>query len=94
MMLYKLILRKEYDRIVELLKEGIDPIQIGKGSTIVGDNIIYIRCSKGRFVVKQNQYGFEILAILKRSDFKQMYNMTIHMNKNYRTRFNPQSYRK
>lgn len=75
--------RQEYEVIKKRLKEGVNPIDIGKKSTRISSNKVLIKGAHGRYVVEISGNQVNVLGIGARGNAKNMNNFRDLMNEKY-----------
>ena len=75
--------KQEYQGIKKRLKEGLNPIDIGKDSTRVSSNKVLIKVGHGRYLVEISGNQVNVLGIGARVNAKNMNNFRDLMNKKY-----------
>jgi len=83
---------REYTRTLNRIGEGVDPIDIGNGSTDLGDNLIYVRGRHGRSIVKDDNGVKDIVEIVYRGSKNDMKTRAKEMNKSYNVNIEPGGY--
>ena len=80
---------REYKRIQKRISEGVDPMDIGRGSTDLGDGLTYVRGKHGR----KNDNGVkDFVGIAYRGSKNDMKTLAKEMNKLYNVNINPAGY--
>ena len=77
--------QKEYERIKKRLEKGINPVDIGKSSTVVGPNKVLIKGGSGRYLVEVVGNQVNILGICARGNDQNIDKFMYLMNKLYDT---------
>jgi len=75
--------KQEYEVIKKRLKEGVNPIDIGKKSTRISSNKVLIKGAHGRYVVEISGNQVNVLGIGARGNAKNMNNFRDLMNEKY-----------
>ena len=75
--------KNEYGRIKKRLKEGANPLDIGKNTTAVGKNKVLIKGAYGRILVEVSGNQVNVLGICPRSNQKSLKTFRDLMNKMY-----------
>ena len=75
--------KREYESAIKALKEGINPVDIGKKSTVVGKNKVLIKKDRGRFLVEISDNQVKVLGIGDRGNTPNMNKFKRLMNKMY-----------
>ena len=75
--------KKEYEGIKKRIKEGVDPIDIGKKSTNLAGNKVLIKGTHGRYVVETFSDQVNVLGIGARGNNKNMQTFEHLMNEMY-----------
>jgi len=83
---------REYIRTLTRIREGVNPMDIGKGSTDLGDNLIYVRGRHGRYIVKNDNGIMDIVGIAYRGSKNDMKILAKEMNKSYNANIEPGGY--
>ena len=75
---------REYERLKEQIKKGVDPLDIGSKTTRVANNKILIKCKHGRYLVEKTENNQVIvLGIANRGNIKNLSRFAKLMNKEY-----------
>jgi hypothetical protein len=77
------LVKQEYEVIKKRLKEGVNPIDIGKKSTRISSNKVLIKGAHGRYVVAISGNQVNVLGIGARGNAKNMNNFIDLMNEKY-----------
>ena len=75
--------KNEYGRIKNRLEEGINPVEIGKKSTLVASNKVLIKGDEGRYLVEVSEDQIKVLKMCARGNNKNVNNFKSLMNKMY-----------
>ena len=73
----------EYTRIKKRLQEGINPVDIGKKSTLVSSNKVLIKRDEGRYLVEVSENQVNVLGICARGNKKNVKSFENLMNGMY-----------
>lgn len=77
--------KREYAKVQKQLKDGIEPVDIGKKSAKLRGNKVLIKGKHGRYLVETTGHDIHILGIGDRSSRQNMLTFTKLMNKVYKT---------
>jgi len=75
--------KREYTRILKRIGEGVDPMDIGRSSTDLGDGLTYIRGRHGRYIIKNDNGVKDVVGIAYRGSRNDMKTLAKEMNKSY-----------
>jgi hypothetical protein len=75
--------KREYERIQKRIGEGVDPMDIGRSSTDLGDGLTYIRGRHGRYIIKNDNGVKDVVGIAYRGSRNDMKTLAKEMNKSY-----------
>ena len=75
--------KQEYEGIKRRLKEGVNPLDIGKKSTKISNNKVLIKGAHGRYVVEISGNQVNVLGIGDRGNATNMSNFRDLMNEKY-----------
>lgn len=84
--------KREYTRILKRIGEGVDPMDIGRSSTDLGNNLTYGRGRHGRYIVKNDNGVKDIVGIAYRGARNDMKTLAKEMNKLYNVNIEPGGY--
>ena len=84
--------KREYERIQKRIGEGVDPMDIGRGSTDLGDGLTYVRGRHGRYIVKNDNGVKDVVGIAYRGSRNDMKTLAKEMNKLYNVNIEPGGY--
>jgi hypothetical protein len=75
--------KREYERIRKRIGEGVDPMDIGRDSTDLGDGLTYVRGRHGRYLVKNDNGVKDVVGIAYRGSRNDMKTLAKEINKSY-----------
>jgi hypothetical protein len=84
--------KREYERIQKRIGEGVDPMDIGRGSTDLGEGLTYVRGQHGRYIVKNDNGVKDVVGIAYRGSRNDMKTLAKEMNKLYNVNIEPGGY--
>ena len=84
--------KREYKRILKRIGEGVDPMDIGRGSTDLGDGLTYVRGQNGRYIIKNDNGVKDVVGIAYRGSRNDMKTLAKEMNESYNVNIEPGGY--
>ena len=84
--------KREYTRILKRIGEGVDPMDIGRSSTDLGDAMTYVRGRHGRYIIKNDNGVKDVVGIAYRGSRNDMKTLAKEMNKLYNVNIEPGGY--
>lgn len=84
--------KREYTRILKRIGEGVDPMDIGRSSTDLGDSLTYVRGRHGRYIIKDDNGIKDVVGIAYRGSRNDMKTLAKEMNKLYNVNIEPGGY--
>ena len=84
--------KREYTRILKRIGEGVDPMDIGRSSTDLGDGLTYVRGRHGRYIIKDDNGVKDVVGIAYRGSRNDMRTLAKEMNKSYNVNIEPGGY--
>jgi len=84
--------KREHERIRKRIDEGVDPMDIGRDSTDLGDGLTYVRGRHGRYLVKNDNGVKDVVGIAYRGSRNDMKTLAKEMNKSYNVTIEPGGY--
>ena len=84
--------KREYKRILKRIGEGVDPMDIGRRSTDLGDGLTYVRGRHGRYIIKNDNGVKDVVGIAYRGSRNDMKTLAKEMNESYNVNIEPGGY--
>lgn len=84
--------KREYTRILKRIGEGVDPMNIGRSSTDLGDGLTYVRGRHGRYIIKNDNGVKDVVGIAYRGSRNDMKTLAKEINKSYNVNIEPGGY--
>ena len=84
--------KREYKRILKRIDEGVDPMDIGRSSTDLGDGLPYVRGRHGNYIIKNENGIKDVAGITYRRSRNDMKTLAKEINKSYNVNIEPGGY--